>query len=59
MTDTCWYCDKELVEPTKSYTRKHRKAKMVKEITVHEDCYKRIRIVRNKYRPRASGSVSQ
>lgn len=57
--NNCWYCTKELSEPTITYTRLNRKQKKRIELTVHAECYKRVKRVRNKFRPTAPGSMTQ
>ena len=55
----CWYCNKELSEPTITYKRHSRKKKKRIDLTVHAECYARVKRVRNKFRPIAPGSMSQ
>lgn len=38
---TCWFCEKELVEPTVTYIRRHRKLKKRTPITIHRKCFGR------------------
>lgn len=57
--NNCWYCTKELSEPTITYVRYNRKQSKRIDITVHAECYKRVKRVRNKFRPIAPGSMTQ
>ena len=37
----CWFCNKELCEPTVTYRRRHNKLKKRTDVTIHKDCFKR------------------
>lgn len=57
--NNCWYCNKELSEPTVTYRRKHIKKKLRTDMTVHSDCYKSLNRARKQYKPMAPGSITQ
>jgi len=55
----CWYCNKELIEPTIAYKRRHKKLSKKTDMTVHMDCYRKLNGQRNRYLTRGYGSISQ
>ena len=57
--NTCWYCNKQLIEPLTTYQRRHRKKKMRVSLTVHTECYKALNRAVKTFKPVAPGSVTQ
>jgi hypothetical protein len=55
----CWYCNKELQEPTVTYRRRHIKKKRRTDITVHSACFKSLSRSRKEYRVIVPGTVAQ